>query len=157
MANHLKAVLLTLGVSAVPGLEMRTGIPLGVVMGLPAGVAAAAGIVGNVLQIPVALWTVDAAHRLLDRAPAVHRWFARMEEQAQRYAALVRRWGWLGMSLFLLIPLPVTGVWSGVVMAKVVRLRGWALWVGLALGLIILGVVYGLLTTGALAAWRLLF
>ncbi|HEY8348094.1 MAG TPA: small multi-drug export protein [Symbiobacteriaceae bacterium] len=157
MVDRLIAILATLGVSAVPGLEMRLGIPLGMVLGLPMAVATVAGVTGNLLQIPLALWTVAAAHRFVNRVPAVHRWLSRLEARVGRYEPLVRRWGWLGMALFVCLPLPATGVWGGVVVARLIRMQAWAMWVGLSLGLAITGVICGLTTYGAFAAWRYFF
>lgn len=157
MVSYLIAVLATLGVSLVPGLELRAGIPLGMALGLPPGVATAVAIAGNVLQIPIATWTVAVAYQHLSRLPAVHRWLTRFEAQAGRHTPLVRRWGWLGLAAFVLIPLPATGVWGGVVVARLIRLQPWALWVGLSLGLAVSGTFFGLASHGAFAALRFFF
>jgi len=157
MVDDLVALLATLGVSAVPGLELRAGIPLGMAMGLPSGVATAAAIAGNALQIPVATWVVAGAYRYVTRVPAIKRWITRVENQVERHKPLVQRWGWLGMAFFVVIPGPATGVWGGVVIARLVRMQGWAVWTGLSLGLLISGLMAALTTIGAFSAWRHLF
>jgi len=157
MGDDLIALLATLGVSAVPGLELRAGIPLGMAMGLPSGVATAAAIAGNVLQIPMATWVVAGAYRYVSRVPAIKRWLTRVESQVARYKPMIQRWGWLGMAFFVVIPLPATGVWGGVVIARLIRMQAWAVWTGLSLGLMISGLVAALTTMGAFSAWRHLF
>jgi uncharacterized membrane protein len=155
MGNLLVAVLATVGVSLMPGLEMKGGIPVGMAMGLSAPVAAAAAVAGTLLQIPLAFWAVAAAYRRFARLPRVRQWLERTEDRAGRHAALIRRWGWLGLAAFVVTPLPASGVWGGVVLARLLGLAPGLVWLGLGVGIGLSGALYGLASHGAFTAARL--
>ena len=52
-------IIMTMTVSAVPVVELRGGIPYGVVQGLPIWVAYLASVLGNMIPIPVILLFLD--------------------------------------------------------------------------------------------------
>jgi len=152
LTNPLLAMLATLAVSTIPLLELRAGIPLGVALGLPTPTATFLGILGNVLQIQVAIVAVAWGYRQCARYGRVRNWLDRTERQIARYRPLIRRWGWLGLTAFVLLPLPGTGVWGGVVLSRLLGLGTAPLWLGLSLGIAASGLLFGLGTHGALWA-----
>lgn len=154
MASDLLAVLATFGLSMIPGLELRAGIPAGLAMGLSPWAATFTAVVGDALQIPVAIWVVALAYRRFSRMPRVHRWLERTEVKAGRHAPLIRKWGWLGLALFVLLPLPATGVWGGVVLARLLGLASATLYGGLVIGVAASGIIVGLAAHGAFTAFR---
>ncbi|HYF91906.1 MAG TPA: small multi-drug export protein [Symbiobacteriaceae bacterium] len=149
--NPALSMLATLAVSMVPILELRAGIPLGVALGLPTGVATALGIIGNILQIQVAVIAVAWGYRQCARLPRVQRWLDKTEAQIIRHKGLIRRWGWLGLVAFVLLPLPGTGVWGGVVLSRLLGLAAAPIWLGLSVGIVISGLLFGLGTHGVVA------
>jgi uncharacterized membrane protein len=154
MGSALLAVLATFGLSLIPGLELRAGIPTGMTMGLSAGIATGVAVLGNLLQIPIEIWAVSLAYQRFSRMPRVQRWLARTEGGAGRHAPLIRRWGWMGLAVFVLLPLPATGVWGGVVLARLLGLAGGPLWLGLSVGVAVSGALFGLVSHGAMTAVR---
>lgn len=154
MGSALLAVLATFGLSLLPGLELRAGIPAGMAMGLSAGVATLVAVLGNLLQIPIALWAVSLGYQRFSRIPRVQHWLARTEGGVGRHAPLIRRWGWLGLAAFVLLPLPATGVWGGVVLARLLGLTAGPVWLGLAVGVAASGALFGMASHGALTAFQ---
>ncbi|MDF2629380.1 MAG: small multi-drug export protein [Symbiobacteriaceae bacterium] len=150
------AMLIAFAVSMIPMLELRAGIPLGVALGLPTPTATVLGIVGNVLQIQVAVVVVAWAYRQCARYPRIGGWLTKTEAQIDRHKALVQRWGWLGLVAFVLLPLPGTGVWGGVVLGRLLGLSSGSLWFGLSLGIAASGVIFGLGTHGTVSVINLL-
>lgn len=157
MINEVWALLAAAGVAFVPVLELRAGIPIGMALGLSALPATAAAVVGNVLQIWVAMAAVTFAHRHCCRLPRVRLWLESTEARLQHHLPLIRRWGWLGLTIFVLLPLPGTGVWGGVVVARLLSLPAGGTWVGLTLGVVAAGAAWGLGAHGVFAAIRLLW
>ncbi|HLN62798.1 MAG TPA: small multi-drug export protein [Symbiobacteriaceae bacterium] len=154
MHNPLFDLLSTFLISMVPLLELRAGIPLGVAMGLPTAAATAAAILGNLTQVPIARWMVDLAYRFASRLAVADRWLKKTEAQTSRYASWIQRWGWVGLTVFVLLPLPGTGVWGGVVLSRLLGLGAGSIWLGLGLGVAISGAIFGLGTHGALAVFE---
>lgn len=150
----LVEVLLTVLVALVPMLELRAAIPLGIALGLPPTLATLLGILGNLLQIQVAIACIRWAYRYCSRHPRINRWLSGTEAKVNRYQSLIRKWGWAGLAAFVLLPLPGTGVWGGVVLARLIGLPAAGLWMGLTLGIAASGALFGLGTSGAFAMVR---
>lgn len=155
LIDQTLAMLATLAVSMIPLLELRAGIPLGVALGLPTHIATALGILGNIMQIQVAVIAVAWAYRRCARLPRVQKWLEKTENQVARHKQLIRTWGWLGLTAFVLLPLPGTGVWGGVLLSRLLNVSGVSIWAGLSLGIAASGLLFGLGTHGAfsLLAW----
>lgn len=151
LTNPVMQGLATVAVSMIPMLELRAGIPLGVALGLPTHTATGLGILGNLLQIQIAVMAVAWAYRRCARLPRVRRWLERTEGQIERYRPLIRRWGWLGLTAFVLLPLPGTGVWGGVVLSRLLGLGAAPLWLGLSAGIAASGLLLGLGTHGVVS------
>jgi uncharacterized membrane protein len=154
----LRSIAVAFAVSLIPGLELRAGIPTGVALGLPLPVAVAASVAGNALQIGAALWLVKWAtsHTSARRFPALRRWLDKTQTQVGRHGPLIRRFGWIGLAVFVLLPLPATGVWGGVILSRILQLSARSVWMGLSVGLALSGAVVAAVTKGGLALWSLL-
>jgi uncharacterized membrane protein len=153
--NHLVALLLTFLASMLPVLELRAGIPMGIAMGLPALPATLAGILGNTVQIYLAVVVIGWAYRMSRRIPRVARWLGKTEQQVGKHTKFIQRWGWIGLAIFVGLPLPGSGVWGGVVLSRLLGLTGGPLWAGLSVGVAIAGAVMGLASHGTFALIRL--
>lgn len=154
MTDTLRAVLITFGTALIPGLELRAGIPAGMALGLPAPVAVTVAVISNTLQIFLALAVVGYAYRYARRSARVQAWLEKAEVQALKHKALIRRWGSLGLAAFVLLPLPGTGVFGGVVLARLLQVPAPSMWAGIALGISLSGVVFGLGFQGLFSLFR---
>lgn len=150
MTDWLGKVLITFAASLVPGLELRAGIPTGVALGLPIPLAVTVSVIGNILQIIAALYLIEWAYRHAARFPRVQRWLIKTETQVQRHRSLIQRFGWIGLAAFVLLPLPGTGAWGGAVLARLLQLSVWGIWMGLSLGIVLSGILVGAGIHGAL-------
>jgi len=155
MTEFLWPALVAFAASLVPGLELRAGIPTGVALGLPTPVAVIVSVFGNVLQILAALYLIERAYRYAERFPRVHAWLTKTENQVKRHRHLITRFGWIGIALFVLLPLPGTGVWGGAVLARLLRLSVTGIWLGLSTGIAVSGVLVGAAVHGAFTLIRL--
>lgn len=151
MDNPILVVVATFVAALIPVLELRAGIPIGLALGGSSVVVTAAAVAGNILQIPVARALVARAYGDAGRIPAVGRWLQRTEAQVMRYAPWIRRWGWLGLTLFVLLPVPGTGVWGGAVLARLLLVPTAGLWLGVGLGIAISGVLLTLSIQGVIS------
>lgn len=157
MIGRSWAILATFSASLVPGLELRAGIPAGIALGLPTETAVLVAIAGNTLQIPLAIWVTDRARAHAERLPRMQGWLARTEAQVSRHQMLIRRFGWIGLAAFVLLPLPGTGVWGGVVLGRLLQVPTAGVWSGVSLGIALSGLVFGLTAHGALTLFSSLF
>lgn len=146
--------LKVLGISAIPFLELRLGIPVGISYGLKPGVAIALGIAGNLAQVPLIMFIMYMLRRLAQQAPWAARLLARIDNSAEKHHAKVRRYGWVGVALFIGIPIPGTGLWSGAALANLLRLPVALTFLAMALGVAVSGMLIGAVATGAFSVIR---
>ena len=136
----------------MPVVELRGAIPLGVALGLPPWESFLLALLGNLLVAPVALlllpWAVEAATRV----PVLRRAWEALEARVRlKGEEQVQRLGALGLFLFVAVPLPGTGAWSGSVLAVVLGLKRRYALLAISLGVVAAGLLTLLLTGGAVA------
>lgn len=111
-------------VSMTPVVELRGAIPLGCTMGLPAWQVYVAAVLGNMLPVPFIVLFIRRVFAFIRR-----RWswlngiLDRIERKAESKIAVVQRYEALGLCLFVAIPLPGTGAWTGGIIAALLDIR----------------------------------
>ena len=118
------ALLSTILVSMVPVLELRSGIPWGVAMGLPHWAAFLAAVVGNMIPIPFIIVYIRRTFKWMRRhMPRLDRLVDRLEARAHLKGRTVSKYKYLGLMIFVAIPLPGTGGWTGALIAAFLDMR----------------------------------
>ncbi|WP_295618154.1 small multi-drug export protein [uncultured Intestinimonas sp.] len=118
------ALLSTILVSMVPVLELRFGIPWGVAMGLPHWAAFLAAVVGNMIPIPFIIVYIRRIFKWMRRhMPRLDRLVDRLEARAHLKGRTVSKYKYLGLMIFVAIPLPGTGGWTGALIAAFLDMR----------------------------------
>jgi uncharacterized membrane protein len=128
--------------SFLPISELRGAIPFAMYHGFPWYAAYAYCVFLNALVAPVCWIFLSTLHKLFLKMPWYERFFTRFIEKARtKLQGGVEKWGWLGVALFVAIPLPMTGAWTG-------TLGAWVL--GLSKRKTLLAVIMGVLIAGAI-------
>lgn len=118
--------LIVLVISMVPIIELRGAIPVAMaVFGMSWQEAALISVVGNMLPIPLILLFLDWFLNLIGK----FRWGRRLTEwlfkRTRNKGKSIERYEELGLAVFVGIPLPGTGAWTGALIAKVFGLNFW--------------------------------
>jgi uncharacterized membrane protein len=137
-------------VAALPVVELRGAIPLGVHLGVPVLEATLLAILGNMAPIPVLHGVLLPAVRYFKRTRLFRRVTERIVARSEQKAERIRRYGFWGLAIFVAIPLPGTGAWTGCLIALLLGYSLRRTLLSLALGTVGAGIIVGLLT--ALAA-----
>ncbi len=120
MKNFLWIVL----VSMVPMIELRAAIPLGCGMGLPAWQVYVAAVVGNMIPVPFIVLFIRRIFAFLRKHwKKLGGLVDRIEARAMKKSGRVRQFEILGLMLFVAIPLPGTGAWTGSLIAALLDIR----------------------------------
>lgn len=144
--------------SMVPVIELRGGMVTAVtVLGLPLIPSYLVCVAGNILPVPVLLLFVRAVLGWCCRLPKIGGWFQRLWDKAQVKAQKIGRWELLGLLLFVAIPLPGSGAWTGSLIATVLRLRPLPAFLVIAAGVLIAGIIMGVMSFGLLGAIEAMF
>lgn len=110
--------IFTLLVSMIPVIELRGGIPFGIALGLPYPVAFCAAVLGNLLPVPFIIIYIRRVFQWLrTHFPRLDGVVDALERKAHLKGNKVSRYKYLGLMLFVGIPLPGTGAWTGALAA----------------------------------------
>ena len=134
--------LFTMLVSMLPVVELRAGLPFGVALGLPYYLAFPAAVAGNLLPAPFIIVYIRRVFELLRKYfPRLNGLVDRLEKKAHLKGKRVQKYQYLGLWLFVAIPLPGTGAWTGSLAAA---------FLGMRLKKAMPAVVLGVLTAGCI-------
>ncbi len=139
--------------SMLPVTELRATVPLGIaVLEKPPLQVFLLAVLGNVLPLLFLIPLLPLVFRFL------YRWqpLCRLVERTRARGQQVERYGALGLLLFVAIPLPGTGAWTGCLLAYLFGISKLHTAVMIPLGVIIAGAIMTLASMGALSLFRML-
>ena len=116
--------LAVLILSALPISELRGAIPLAILSFEFTPVKAYfLAIIGNMLPVIPLLFFLEPVSNRLRKFGFFKKFFDWLFERTKKKAALIEKFEALGLILFVAIPLPVTGAWTGCVAATLFKIR----------------------------------
>lgn len=139
-------------ISILPIIELRGAIPVGIAMGLPAWETFLIAIAGNGIVALVLLLALPKFFEFCCRFRRLRPILDRIVSKARNKGQGVNTKGMLGLLLFVAVPLPGTGVWTGCLLAYLLGMRIRHALLAVTLGMIIAGV---LMTLGSLGLMTL--
>ncbi|MGB2629985.1 MAG: small multi-drug export protein [Candidatus Omnitrophota bacterium] len=135
--------------AAMPVSELRGAIPLALALGFTPLKAYVLSFVGNLIPVVPLLFLLQPIANKLRHIKIFERFFDWLFERTRRKAALIEKFEAIGLILFVAVPLPVTGAWTGCVAATLFKIRFRYAFVCILLGVAIAGlVVIGLSLVG---------
>ena len=140
-------ILKVLGLAASPISELRGAIPLAVhEYDFPWYYAYIIAVIGNMLPVPFILLFLNTATRILSRFTLFDKFFTWLFTYTRRRGTLIGKYERVGLVLFVAIPLPVTGAWTGSVAAVLFGMSFKRAILSIFLGVLIAGVIVTCLT-----------
>ena len=123
-------------------IELRGGLPFGVALGLPYYLAFPAAVLGNLIPAPFIIVYIRRIFELMRRyMPRLNGLVDKLEKKAHLKGQKVQKYQYLGLWIFVAIPLPGTGAWTGSLAAA---------FLGMRLRKALPAVVMGVLTAGCI-------
>jgi uncharacterized membrane protein len=141
-------VFTVLFTAILPYLELRGAIPLAWHLGFPPLPAYVLAVAGNMIPVIPVMLLIEPLSRWLDHIPVFHNFFHRLFARCRRRRDVVNKYGYWGLTIFVAIPLPLTGAWSGAVIAFLVGMRKRYAFFSILLGVAIAGIILILVTYG---------
>ena len=134
--------LIVLIISALPPLELRGALPVAInLFHFSWYYALLLAIIGNLLPVPFILLSVNALSRLLGKIGFFNRMLNWLFERTRRRGKIIERYKRIGLMLFVAIPLPVTGAWTGSVAAVLFGLKFKHALLSIFVGILIAGTI----------------
>lgn len=148
-------------ISMVPLIELRAAIPYAIALGLPILPSYVIAIIGNMLPVPiiylfarkVLIWGKDK--------PYIGRFFTfcleKGEKGGKKLQATAGRGLFVALMLFVGIPLPGTGAWTGTLAASLLGIDFKSSIIAVMLGVILAGLIMGAASAGLFGALGAIF
>ncbi|HET7265370.1 MAG TPA: small multi-drug export protein [bacterium] len=138
--------------SVVPWVELRLAIPYGIARGLSPAIAFCAAVLASWIMIIPAFVALDLFYeRLLSRSAFVRRLIQEVRHRGRKY---VERWGVVGVGIYVSLPFPGPGIYSGAVLAWTFGLPRRQAVAALAVGVLVSAFLVTLISTGLIAVIR---
>jgi uncharacterized membrane protein len=154
----LTTLLWTALLALLPISELRGAIPYAVLRGVDVLTAGLLGTAINALVPLLAYLFLSTVHKLLYRTARYRKFFDRFVEKARaKVHAQVEKYGYWGLMVFVAIPLPMTGAWTGTLGAWVLGMEWKKASLAIIAGVAIAGVVVSLLVAGLGAGANTIF
>jgi len=139
-------------ISMIPILELRGGLLAAspALLNVPILRAIPICIIGNLLPIPFILLLIEKVLDLMEKIPGLCKIARWVRQKADKNKGQIEKFGFWGLALFVGIPLPGTGAWTGSLVAALLHMKFGkaiaAILVGIAMATIIMSLLsYGLL------------
>ena len=138
-------------ISMVPLIELRGAVPLGLALGMSWGQVLPICYAGNLLPIPFLLLFAKRLLKWLETLPVFSKMSVWYQNKLLGKSDRITKYEFLGLFLFVAVPLPGTGAWSGAVLATLLDIPAKRAFIAISLGVITAGIIMALLSSGVLS------
>ncbi|MDO4344582.1 MAG: small multi-drug export protein [Eubacteriales bacterium] len=128
-------------VSMVPILELRGGLVLASALGVEMWKAIAICVTGNIIPVPFILLLITPIFNWLKQRKAFKPMVEKLENKAMSKKDSIEKYEFWGLVLFVGIPLPGTGAWTGSLIAAMLNIRFRKAFPAVCLGIVMATVI----------------
>ena len=128
-------------ISMVPLVELRGAVPLGAAAGIPWTTLFPLAILGNMLPIPLLLVFGEKLLAWAETLPPLRKFAAAYKKKLLSKSGEVTKYARLGLYLFVAVPLPGTGAWSGALIATLLKMPKTRALLSIFCGVITAGII----------------
>ncbi|MFC1929540.1 COG2426 family protein [Chloroflexota bacterium] len=150
---EFSGILVVLAIAAAPISELRGAIPVAIsVFHFPWYYAFLLAVIGNLLPVPFILLLLNSVSRLLNKVRFFEQLLNWLFERTRRRGKIIERYERIGLALFVAIPLPITGAWTGSLAAVLLGLKFRYAFLSIFIGVLASGVI---VTCATLFGWTI--
>ena len=136
----------TVVLATLPILELRGALPVAVLGGMSIWKAYPLAVLGNMLPIPFIVWFLEPVTNFIRRWKVGDRFVEWLFARTRRKGKNIEKYEMWGLVMFVAIPLPVTGAWTGSMAGHLFGLKKQRTLLACFLGVCIAGVIMTLLS-----------
>lgn len=120
---YLPVGLVVLFTAAMPVIELKGAIPIGIALGLSPFLSSSISFIGSTLPSPFILFGLRPVLAYLKKMSVFERFTSWVTNKSMSKSGRVQKYGSYGLFLFVALPIPGTGVWTGSVIASLLNIR----------------------------------
>lgn len=137
-------------ISLMPILELRGGLIAASLLKVNPISAYIISIIGNVLPVPLILLFFNKLLELFKNKKILTKLITYIDKKVDKNKKSIEKYGYLGLVLFVGIPLPGTGAWTGCLIASVLEMNKTKSFIAIFLGILMASIIMMIVSFGIL-------
>ena len=137
-------------ISLMPILELRGGLIAASLLKVPPVQAYIISIIGNLIPIPLILWFLDSVFAFMKKHKILVKFIDFCERKGNEKKGQIEKLGFWGLVLFVGVPLPGTGAWTGCLIATLLRMDKKKAFLASILGVIMASIIMMIVSYGVI-------
>ena len=122
LASTLGKYIFIFILSLLPILELRGGLIAAALLDMNPWTSLIVCLIGNILVIPIGLFLLEWIFNLLSRSKLLKKGIEKWKKKTLSKKKTIEKYGFFGLTLFVGIPLPGTGAWTGCLLAVLLQM-----------------------------------
>lgn len=148
--NGLGKEVIVFIISMLPLLELRGGLLAATILNLDFLPGYIISIIGNTLPIPIVLLFLEKILDLLKKFKVTEKLVNKIVDKILSKKNQIEKYGYIGLMLFVGIPLPGTGAWTGAGLAVLLNMNKKKAFIYIMLGVILASIIMSIISYGIL-------
>lgn len=149
--NFISKEFTVIFTAMLPVIEVRGAIPVGIALGMSPLHATLLAFLGSNIPIPFILMTIRPIFAYLKKTKSFEKLVNKLTAKSMEKSGDVQKYGYIGLFIFVAIPLPGTGIWSGSLIASLLNMRIKYAFPTIVLGNLIASIAIMLLSYGVVS------
>lgn len=137
-------------ISLMPILELRGGLIAATLLRVDPIIGFIICLIGNMIPIPIILWGITPIFNKLKTFKKIEKWVVKLEQKALKKKDKIEKAEFWGLLLFVGIPLPGTGAWTGCLIAALLNMNKKKSLLAACLGVLLAGLIMMVVSYGIL-------
>ena len=137
-------------ISLMPIFELREGIISASLLKVPPVPAHIISIIGTLIPIPLILWFLDSVFAFMKKHKILVKFIDFCERKGNEKKGQIEKLGFWGLVLFVGVPLPGTGAWTGCLIATLLRMDKKKAFLASILGVIMASIIMMIVSYGVI-------
>lgn len=150
--NGLDKNLIIFIISCMPILELRGGLIAATLLGLNPITSFIICFIGNLLPIPFILYFITPLFNKLKKTKLLSKFVTKLENKANSKKDKIEKSEFIGLLLFVGIPLPGTGAWTGTLIASMINMNKKKALLAAFLGVVLAGIIMMIVSYGLIGS-----
>ena len=138
-------------ISLMPILELRGGLIAAALLNLSPLKSYIICIIGNILPVPLILLLINKILSWMRNSKHFNKIANWLDKKVEKHKGQIEKYGYLGIVLFVGIPLPGTGAWTGSLIASALEMNKKKTFIAVCVGVIMASIIMMILSFGILA------
>ena len=139
-------------ISLLPILELRGGLLAASLLGLNPLPSYIITMIGNLIPIPFILWFITKILDWMRGTKHLSKFANWLDKKVDKHKSSIEKYGFFGLILFVGVPLPGTGAWTGSLIASVLDMDKKKSFIAITIGVVMASIIMMLISFGLLRA-----